>query len=80
MANTYHNDSINQGDGPDFGMELALAIRALYSAANTAPGPSFKQILTRAASEIEAAKRTYGVRQKLARTAERMTQKTGGAA
>ena len=72
--NTHNTDTtvIGQENCPDFGMELSLAIRGLYSAANAAPGPAFRKILTRAAADLEQAKRSYGVRQKVANAAARL--------
>ena len=71
---THHieNTAARQANDADFGMELSLAIRGLYSAANAAPGPAFRKILTRAAADIEDAQRTFGIRQKIADAAARM--------
>lgn len=64
----------------DFAIELSLAIRALYTAANAAPGPAFRKLLTRAAADIEDAKRVYGVREKATRAADRLVQNAEGRA
>ena len=74
--NTHNTDLAlsSQENCPDFGMELSLAIRGLYTAANAAPGPAFRKILTRAAFDLEQAKRTYGTHAKLARTASRLVR------
>ena len=71
---THHieNTAARQANDADFGMELSLAIRGLYTAANAAPGPAFRKILTRAAADLEQAKRSYGVRQKVANAAARL--------
>ena len=72
--NTHNTDTaaIGQENCPDFGMELSLAIRGLYSAANAAPGPAFRKILTRAAADIEDAQSTFGIRRKVADAAARL--------
>ena len=75
MADTYHNNTQNQDNDADFGLDLAMAIRALYKANNSAPGPAFKRKLTRAAAELEHAKKAYGIRVGISATLDRMEAK-----
>ena len=78
MAGTYHFNSNNQQETTDFGLELSLAIRANYSAANAAPGPRLKKELLNQAARLEALKRAFATSCKLAATNERLAAKTGG--
>lgn len=74
--NTYNNQTDRKGQAqcPDFGMELSLAIRAQYSAANAAPGPRMKKELLANAARLEALQRSFGIQTKLKTTADRMTR------
>ena len=78
MTNTYHNIIQNQAQPADFGMDLSLAIRANYAAANSAPGPRLKKELLQQAARLEALKRAFATTCKLAETNQRLAAKTRG--
>jgi len=72
MTDSYHTYQNNQDGSPDFSMELSLAIRAQYSAANAAPGPRIKKELLANAARLEALQRSFGIQAKLKNVSDRM--------